>query len=105
SSRRRHTSFSRDWSSDVCSSDLETASGPRLAGVLPIEAHDCGAPLTAISRAASKYDSAPGDAGSYVITVWLYDGASDTRTDRGKIGRASCRERAALAAVDAVMDG
>src|SRR5690606_40470589 len=24
SSRRRHTSFSRDWSSDVCSSDLDT---------------------------------------------------------------------------------
>src|SRR5690606_41072022 len=23
SSRRRHTSFSRDWSSDVCSSDLD----------------------------------------------------------------------------------
>src|SRR5690606_36285535 len=27
SSRRRHTSFSRDWSSDVCSSDLELAGG------------------------------------------------------------------------------
>src|SRR5690606_40039279 len=25
SSRRRHTSFSRDWSSDVCSSDLDGA--------------------------------------------------------------------------------
>src|SRR5690606_39928968 len=25
SSRRRHTSFSRDWSSDVCSSDLPRA--------------------------------------------------------------------------------
>src|SRR5690606_40519817 len=25
SSRRRHTSFSRDWSSDVCSSDLLAA--------------------------------------------------------------------------------
>src|SRR5690606_40077725 len=25
SSRRRHTRFSRDWSSDVCSSDRETA--------------------------------------------------------------------------------
>src|SRR5690606_39904468 len=25
SSRRRHTSFSRDWSSDVCSSDLRVA--------------------------------------------------------------------------------
>src|SRR5690606_40830455 len=27
SSRRRHTRFSRDWSSDVCSSDLGTWSG------------------------------------------------------------------------------
>src|SRR5690606_41089468 len=27
SSRRRHTSFSRDWSSDVCSSDLVTHAG------------------------------------------------------------------------------
>src|SRR5690606_40998827 len=32
SSRRRHTRFSRDWSSDVCSSDL---------GVT----HFCGAPI------------------------------------------------------------
>src|SRR5690606_39894894 len=27
SSRRRHTRFSRDWSSDVCSSDLHLAIG------------------------------------------------------------------------------
>src|SRR5690606_7959846 len=27
SSRRRHTSFSRDWSSDVCSSDLALGNG------------------------------------------------------------------------------
>src|SRR5690606_18326444 len=27
SSRRRHTRFSRDWSSDVCSSDLQTRGG------------------------------------------------------------------------------
>src|SRR5690606_39837060 len=27
-SRRRHTSFSRDWSSDVCSSDLRHLSTP-----------------------------------------------------------------------------
>src|SRR5690606_39394744 len=27
SSRRRHTSFSRDWSSDVCSSDLTSSKG------------------------------------------------------------------------------
>src|SRR5690606_40243180 len=28
SSRRRHTRFSRDWSSDVCSSDLVSVSNP-----------------------------------------------------------------------------
>src|SRR5690606_39486362 len=28
SSRRRHTRFSRDWSSDVCSSDLAEPGGP-----------------------------------------------------------------------------
>src|SRR5690606_40003354 len=34
SSRRRHTSFSRDWSSDVCSSDLliEVTHGDGLGG-------------------------------------------------------------------------
>src|SRR5690606_40305338 len=31
SSRRRHTRFSRDWSSDVCSSDLPI--GPATGGV------------------------------------------------------------------------
>src|SRR5690606_39815826 len=30
SSRRRHTRFSRDWSSDVCSSDLEVQSNREL---------------------------------------------------------------------------
>src|SRR5690606_39929846 len=31
SSRRRHTRFSRDWSSDVCSSDLTTCAMIRAA--------------------------------------------------------------------------
>src|SRR5690606_39475617 len=30
SSRRRHTRFSRDWSSDVCSSDLPVPSNGRI---------------------------------------------------------------------------
>src|SRR5690606_39791302 len=34
SSRRRHTRFSRDWSSDVCSSDLDTAAGHLLAAAV-----------------------------------------------------------------------
>src|SRR5690606_39706777 len=36
SSRRRHTRFSRDWSSDVCSSDLDRdGNGADLVGLLP----------------------------------------------------------------------
>src|SRR5690606_24978153 len=40
SSRRRHTRFSRDWSSDVCSSDLEPDASVLmipLLGFLPAE--------------------------------------------------------------------
>src|SRR5207302_2938095 len=33
SSRRRHTRFSRDWSSDVCSSDLVFIDAPTLPSV------------------------------------------------------------------------
>src|SRR5690606_40072406 len=36
SSRRRHTRFSRDWSSDVCSSDLIAGSDPVLMLTGPI---------------------------------------------------------------------
>src|SRR5690606_40229059 len=34
SSRRRHTRFSRDWSSDVCSSDLLRAAGWDVASAI-----------------------------------------------------------------------
>src|SRR5690606_40491912 len=46
SSRRRHTRFSRDWSSDVCSSDLSI-------NILQ-------ASLLAMSRAAEALSHAPG---------------------------------------------
>src|SRR5690606_40444464 len=34
SSRRRHTRFSRDWSSDVCSSDLHAGRAVTLGGLI-----------------------------------------------------------------------
>src|SRR5690606_41010146 len=38
SSRRRHTRFSRDWSSDVCSSDLQPCrDGARMREVLRLD--------------------------------------------------------------------
>src|SRR2546422_8627778 len=42
SSRRRHTRCSRDWSSDVCSSDLAGAAGRAGARAVPLMAHERG---------------------------------------------------------------
>src|SRR5690606_12979000 len=38
SSRRRHTRFSRDWSSDVCSSDLPEGATPAMLDVTALDA-------------------------------------------------------------------
>src|SRR2546427_539916 len=47
SSRRRHTRFDCDWSSDVCSSDLVAGSGAHR-GAIDADRHACGRadPLT-----------------------------------------------------------
>src|SRR5439155_6137973 len=74
SSRRRHTRWPRDWSSDVCSSDLvDVPPPPRLAGM------------------PAPVDSA---------NIYAGAGANDLdSTTRREIGRASCRERVEIAAV------
>src|SRR5690606_40346799 len=62
SSRRRHTRFSRDWSSDVCSSDLAQGrrlprllreaglSGVRADAYFPLAAPECAALESATMR-------------------------------------------------------
>src|SRR2546429_8861119 len=72
SSRRRHTRCSRDWSSDVCSSDL------------PVDALPPGAGLP---RARQRRVREPG-AGFPVSPP-----APGGQRASGEIGRASCRER------------
>src|SRR5690606_39948028 len=76
SSRRRHTRFSRDWSSDVCSSDLLHEWNTHIAAVISV----IGTPqfpeeLVRALRARVAFD--------YSV-MFAY---------RGEIGRASCRER------------
>src|SRR5436309_7492328 len=80
SSRRRHTRFSRDWSSDVCSSDLS------------------GHPINKISFEHSSIasDDATPLVGGKLFRVW--QGGQDLiynafYTLLNEIGRASCRER------------
>src|SRR2546421_4246045 len=83
SSRRRHTRSDRDWSSDVCSSDL--------ADVPEIDAE--GAQLAVQMRAL--HADALGELSHLAVTqqqLLLQVGALELLA-RLEIGRASCRER------------
>src|SRR5690606_41118669 len=93
SSRRRHTRFSRDWSSDVCSSDLaelllqygtheqKQFYLPRLADGREIPAFALTSPWAGSDAAAIP------DTGIVCKGMWQGEEVL------GKIGRASCRER------------
>src|SRR5207253_10895311 len=74
SSRRRHTRWPRDWSSDVCSSDL---------------APECRIPWREIvSKPVSILFYSVFLSLNFTVTR-----AYATQVGPGKIGRASCRER------------
>src|SRR5438270_2616719 len=81
SSRRRHTRFDCDWSSDVCSSDLEVQFAcirhPNLR--TGNQACDPTGPMPRLVNLASHAAVEPDNCHS----IWFSE----------KIGRASCRER------------
>src|SRR2546430_13623774 len=83
SSRRRHTRFDCDWSSDVCSSDLALVGHSEVAldGVLADHVR------VRIARLAAQ-DCRQLDLGSVVVRMIGHDSIG-----AGQIGRASCRER------------
>src|SRR5699024_11810667 len=91
SSRRRHTRSKRDWSSDVCSSDLETA----LAEILEQATAEKWRNSGIVDRHYFKalYISAVGN-----ITVEISTDSPGFTIDEPleKIGRASCRERVSV---------
>src|SRR5690606_39527310 len=96
SSRRRHTRFSRDWSSDVCSSDLATArvkAGLHLPSLLDAIGIDA---LTAYTD----------DKGNWLNQ--LYDTALNLQhfelEEQCEIGRASCRERVKISVADVSLE-
>src|SRR2546422_4588084 len=83
SSRRRHTRCSRDWSSDVCSSDLPIADNLREIAEVKrnYPKHACVASLMVESKREAWHE--------------MVKQTQDTGADgiELKIGRASCRER------------
>src|SRR2546430_10851899 len=82
SSRRRHTRFDCDWSSDVCSSDLHVAvpGGQHAIGTTRVD-HELRDP----GRGAQPIDQ--GEQPSQEPRVALQPDTAE------EIGRASCRER------------
>src|SRR5207245_3847671 len=89
SSRRRHTRCYRDWSSDVCSSDLTMATRKKAK---PAAGPDLEITIVPNEPAAPKQDhvNVRGRAGINSEVV--------THLNR-KIGRASCRERVEISVV------
>src|SRR2546429_2281312 len=87
SSRRRHTRCSRDWSSDVCSSDLDLRTEGWYAG--DIRAHDLP-PHGALLEGAAE--------GLAVVSLLAYerpprDGAPPAvRSEERRVGK-KCRSR------------
>src|SRR3712207_7757874 len=102
SSRRRHTRYGRDWSSDVCSSDLEAVREARVEAMREDES------VFLMGEDVGVYGGAFGVSGGMVEEfgeervvdtplseagfVGLCTGAAMMGM-RPKIGRASCRER------------
>src|SRR5699024_11870224 len=80
SSRRRHTSSNRDWSSDVCSSDLVVLPGE-------LGPHQ---PVALLEPAGGAVHADPGGEQAEVLAR----GPELVPQPQAEIGRASCRERA-----------
>src|SRR5690606_39971512 len=93
SSRRRHTRFSRDWSSDVCSSDLEH--------VVAVRREDrVEAPRSGPARGrALLQPRAPDEAPGARRARRRPRGGRRADAKLWEIGRASCREREYVAGV------
>src|SRR5690348_6330549 len=85
SSRRRHTSWTSDWSSDVCSSDLGSPNTARVDGLVPFLDNWINLSFFRIAGSfwMSRSNFTP-PRKSHVL--------ADGRVCQ--IGRASCRERA-----------
>src|SRR5206468_9585135 len=93
--RRRHTRSDRDWSSDVCSSDLSNPRGAAFEDQLRDQQIVAGTPRTVIPKLRRLLE----ETRPSILGFWASDGFvknEDARTCirlLGQIGRASCRER------------
>src|SRR5690606_41091960 len=94
-SRRRHTRFSRDWSSDVCSSDLKVVA---VGDVLALSASDAErigySEHTASTLEEVKAWLGYSERDLIEVEISFAEQLSKFILHPVEIGRASCRERA-----------
>src|SRR5207247_5845013 len=97
SSRRRHTRSTRDWSSDVCSSDLGAAQDPKAPNIVVIFVDDLGyGDLGCYGHPSIRTPHLDRMAAEGMRFTDFYVSApvcTPSRAGLLKIGRASCRER------------
>src|SRR3712207_6212854 len=84
SSRRRHTRYWRDWSSDVCSSDL---AHPRRAIL-----HDVGRPVALVEHTAHRLLDQIGRLTLVETVAQQHGKAEDARSEERRVGK-ECRSR------------
>src|SRR5207245_8056398 len=92
SSRRRHTRCYRDWSSDVCSSDLHPRRERVRPGAARVPLFQGGEPEGAVKQGVERLENArryEADRGVWQSIRHVGPGACEKRDE---IGRASCRE-------------
>src|SRR5690606_41100456 len=101
SSRRRHTRFSRDWSSDVCSSDLALL-GKSGQAVLRV-----ASALEAIHCYSLVHDDLPAmdDDDLRRGQPTVHRAFDEAAAILAEIGRASCRESVTLSMVVVAVEG
>src|SRR5690606_39781159 len=103
SSRRRHTRFSRDWSSDVCSSDLSCAMNRRIvvaAAILGLVAALFA--LLLYQRRSDAPNTATAERGSIDVTIQTVGSVQTPDAARseerrvgkgGEVGGSRCHEK------------
>src|SRR5690606_39887192 len=90
SSRRRHTRFSRDWSSDVCSSDLVAGVLDALALVVAQGEAFTAEGIDPRNVYAIVYEAIAGTPANGAVHLLVHALAQEAPM---QIGRASCRGR------------
>src|SRR5207302_3258168 len=82
SSRRRHTRFSRDWSSDVCSSDLFLNTLPQFLVLI-----GCVSLRSLVSRAITSLASSPSPRDRRIVADTTSAPCRGPRSEERRVGK------------------